>query len=215
MAEEGRMVMSKLVKRYVWKHTGDSYFNTYSKFPSITGNWGRSVEWETDDMLCAKSWKTLLGSERTLKANIKQEQEFIKNSTDRLNDPNTSNYDKRRYTKNLDEATKQLAVLKSVTVTEIEIDENAKKKSRITFAENSYKGFHSNEKGKGNAYCRICGMRLRDLPYFTIGSNYRKSLNVCPSCILERAQEAEIMLSKLPDDLRKEIVAERFLHNMG
>ena len=212
-AEESE-TMSKLSKLYVWKLGKEKYFANYSNFPSIIGNWGRLVEWETEDLFRAKTWKTVKGAERILMTNIEYEEFTLKNATDVYN-LTTDSYQKSRSKQTMDRASKQLAVLKQVTVTEVEIDSEAKAKPRIAFEEGSYKGFSSNEKCVSNSYCRICGMKLRGLPYFTVGAGYRKSLNVCPCCILERAQDAELMLSKLPEDLRKELEAERFLHNMG
>jgi len=219
--------MSEQIKLYVWQLSNGEYIKDHNRFPSIFGKWGRKIEYTTTDKLSAKSYKTQKGSQRSLDKALLDYKDKLAGQKTRyddlcVNDPHAYRLNSvkdaiRKLKLNLD-------VLKDCTVTEIEVDADAKKKPRIRFKndnENGYRssdysGFKGHEKGtSGNSYCRICGMILAGLPYFTIGSGWKKSLTVCPLCLLERANEANTMLDKMDQELRKEIENERFIKQLG
>jgi len=221
MSKEVKLPPAKL-KIYVWKTGGGEYFLKHSQFPAIHARWGRGlIDYTTDDVLRAKDWKTQKGAERSLATLITKCENGIQSLKANIvteTAKNPSSYYLTRFKDNLKDSKQALRVYKDVTVVMEEIDADAKKKPRISFIDdtNAYgrNGFYSSEDGSNASYCRICGMRLGGLPYFTIGSGYKKQVRVCPSCILEKAQEAEMLLNKLDPDVRKELEAERFLHSM-
>jgi hypothetical protein len=207
--------MSKKLKVYVWQLDNGEYFRNYSNFPNIY--YAGSLEYSTTDVLQAKTWKTKSGAERILNTSKEDELKHLEHckTTLRLQ---TNKYYISTANSRIQQVKEQLNVLNQCTVVEVEIDPDEKKKPRVRFVEgtrlHNYKGFSAHNKGHHSSYCRICGMILGGLPYFKIGTSYKNKVNVCPCCILERAQEAEQLLSKLDPEFRKEIESERFLHKM-
>ena len=205
-------------KYYLYKFSNDTYYNNYSKFPKLYDNCWQKYEYETTDIVSAKSYKTKSGADRSLIKFKDVSTDRIKALNAQLNHPNTQPYYKNAIKNNITREKELLVVLNDCTVVEVEIDEDAKKRPTIRFKKDGegYSGFNGYEKGaSGNSYCRICGMVLAGLPYFVVGSGWKNSLTVCPMCIIEQAQKAELLLGTMDKELRTEMEQERFLKRLG
>jgi hypothetical protein len=202
------------VKRYVWQFADGKYATHHSRFPAmVCYHYRYSLITHSDaDELKAKMWKTRKGAERALASAITKAKDDITRHV-----ANTSTF--YQTAPNLKVVENACDRTKGVVIVELEFDEEDTKKARIRFRDDTKAYDHSGIKGnstggKGHTYCRICGMILKDLPYFDVGSGWKHSLTVCPLCILEQAGKAKQLLDGMDQSLRKEMEAERFLRKI-
>jgi len=200
------------VKRYVWQFEDNSYAIHHSRFPAMV-NYHYSytyLAYNDVDELKAKMWKTKKGAERSLANGItKAEAEITRHQ-------NSNSYYKTASNLKIVEGARDR--LKGVVVVELDLDEEDATPKRIRFKEDSkcydHSGISTKTKGSGRDYCRICGMILKDLPHFNVGSGWKYTLTVCPLCLLEQTAKATMLLDSMDQDLRKEMESERFIRKI-
>ncbi|MCP3685946.1 MAG: hypothetical protein GY861_25145 [bacterium] len=200
--------------KYFTLQTSEGNF-IIAKFPNIRLRWNNTIkDVTTDDLMRGKHYKSKAGAERGLAG-------VIKNTTTKLTHLKTSLRTKSMggyyLKKSITDNENLLDLLNGLTIAEVEIDPEDKKKPKIRFkdARDSYMGFKGYEKGNSaQSYCCICGLILKDLPYFSLGGSWKKKLNVCPLCLMEHAHEGEVLLNKMDKVTRKELESERFLHKL-
>ena len=77
-----------------------------------------------------------------------------------------------------------------------------------------YCSIEKHETHTGRSFCRVCGMKLKKIPYVKVGG-WRKNIRVCAFCIVELQGFVETAFEKMPADWKEEIEGQRFVHRLG
>lgn len=107
-----------------------------------------------------------------------------------------------------------IKLISEATVVEVDVKTpNFTKQANEEIRFQSYGTGVSTKNSQGNMYCKGCGIYFKQIPMLVFG-NYSKPARICPWCMLERAELAQELLDKIPEERRENIEAERFLHRM-